>query len=1117
LTDEPVDIAARRRALTDLDSTLLVEAGAGTGKTAIMAGRVVALLAEGVEPHSIAAVTFTELAASELSQRIAAFIDNLLAGQPDPALRPAFSHGLAHHQRQNLEDAHARLDEIVCTTIHGFCQAMIRPYPVETDIDPGAAVVDPTEAAIVYAELFDTWLRERFDSEGRHDDVLVEMLDRWGDAAVKHIRETADFLRRHRDATSCDITLEPDAAGKLRTAVRDFRQWYDNLDFGEKDTATFLVEFESEIDRIDHILSNYTEAAALVELAIPTHLTAMRKNDFVFRAYQKRSKWRESAKLNGASQAHGGRIYDTAREHYDRCCQEFSDFFGHVSAALNVRYVREFSALQDSYAVHKRSAALLDFDDLIHTARNLIASDPRVRDALASRFRHILVDEFQDTDPLQCEIFWRLAGDPITDEVDPPWYRRRLRSGQLFLVGDPKQAIYRFRGADVHAYLQARGAIEAETPENVLAITHNFRSLTPILEWVNERFEKPLNDQHLEVQPLTGRPDPDSDATRVGVLKVAVEDDNPKAPDLRAAEADAVAELCRNLIGSMQVRDGNGGERPCEAGDIALLAPSGTGLYIYERALEQQDIPIATQAGKGFFRRQEIQDLIAIARVLADSRDTLALGALLRGPLVGLTEEELLDIVATLPRAEGREDRLPELRLWTPPNSVNHRVCREVLETLQSLACRARHTTPYVVLSDAVEELRVRPVLEHRHPRNAERALANVDLFFELAHPYAVRGLRSFARDMRQRWENNTRQPEGRPDAEAEAVQIITVHAAKGLEWPVVIPVNMMTALTNPSGELLRPNDKTVHLSFGGIDSPARAEVKETEHEKEKQQRIRFWYVACTRARDFLVLPELSYLPNNCWMKCLNFGLDALPLVNPAAWDDSLPARPAEPSNAQDRDTFVEQARVVHEARRSLTRHVPSRHEAVMTTDRGPIDEDWVEAAPEDAGMPGSVRGGAERGLVLHKLLEEVLTGETMETMDALGQRADTLLRQLGAIPGVDAANDFSPSEIAESVARALRTPAIASIRARLVPEMHVNTLTNDGSSEQLVSGVADALAPDDAAGIDAVVDWKSDVHPATAPRQSYRNQMLDYVQAVRAERGIIVYTTTGEAEEIRP
>ena len=175
---------------------------------------------------------------------------------------------------------------------------------------------------------------------------------------------------------------------------------------------------------------------------------------------------------------------------------------------------------------------------------------------------------------------------------------------------------------------------------------------------------------------------------------------------VRREEAVVVADIVRHLIGAYPVWDKEEKQfRPVRAGDISLLAPTGTSLWIYEQALERSEIPIATQAGKGFFRRQEVQDLIAVARAIADSRDTLAFGALIRGPLVGLTEEQIADEIEAL---QAQTKAASRLTLWTDPGLVGNTVLRQTLTVLQNLARKARRTTPYHLLAEAVEELHVR-------------------------------------------------------------------------------------------------------------------------------------------------------------------------------------------------------------------------------------------------------------------------------------------------------------------------------------------------------------------------------------------------------------------------
>ena len=372
-----------------------------------------------------------------------------------------------------------------------------------------------------------------------------------------------------------------------------------------------------------------------------------------------------------------------------------------------------------------------------------------VRRALGARYSHILVDEFQDTDPVQAEILFRIA----SDECAADWQCSPLRPGSLFMVGDPKQAIYRFRGADIGSYGQAREAIRRTSPDSIIQITANFRSRPGILTHVNRCFEAPLSGpgQPGYVALVPTLPEGERDSPCVAKLPVELPS-QPRPDEIREAEALAVAQLCDRLIGRLKIRYPDGAMIPLAAANIALLAPTGTDLWRYERALEEQGLPIATQAGKGLFRRQEIQDLLALTRTLADAGDTLAFGALMRGPLVGLTEEELLDITAVLPPRPD-EGGTPTALLADDRSCPCRASCgaRHVIDPARSETAFEDHV-PMLLLSEAVERLAIRPTLAARDGKHRARAGANVDALLELARPYAVKGLKRFARDLTKKW-----------------------------------------------------------------------------------------------------------------------------------------------------------------------------------------------------------------------------------------------------------------------------------------------------------------------------------------------------------------------------
>jgi CRISPR-associated exonuclease Cas4 len=609
-----VDDAERRRALTDLDSTLLVEAGAGTGKTSLLAGRVVMLLASGTSPGSIVAITFTELAAGELRHRISGYLSALLHGRVPRELRLCLPDGPTPEQRRSLMAASERLDELTCGTIHSFCHDLLLSYSVEAGIDPGAEVLDADQADFVFDSIFDRWWWDRLDRPlPAADDPIASVARRNPTGAEELLRGFAKFRRRYRSAKPLPSDLDTRVDLDFVESVREFRRWCDHVDV-PPEADPDIVALETLASHFEGAFDPLPGFERLWELAHPPSLPIMRKDAFALRDYRRRSLWRRAA-----GREDGDRLADQAEEYYARCRAAYSTLMGRIATAVIVSFSIELDGVLEDYEAFKRRAAVLDFDDLLYTCRQVLRDFPIVSNTAGERFSRILVDEFQDTDPVQAEIIFLLCSG--ADDA-AAWHRRSLSRGQLFAVGDPKQAIYRFRGADLATYLTVRQAIEDQFPGNVVRVSANFRSRDSILDHINNCFSLHLSQQEAGYVALQGTRSA-SDQVLPGVAKVSVE--LPPATSVASArdeEARVVAELCTRLIGvELKLNDGN--VRRLTPGDIALLAPVSTDLWRYERALEEAGLPFASQAGKNLFKRQEAQDLLALVRTLADVRDTL--------------------------------------------------------------------------------------------------------------------------------------------------------------------------------------------------------------------------------------------------------------------------------------------------------------------------------------------------------------------------------------------------------------------------------------------------------------------------------------------------------------
>ncbi|HEV7417730.1 MAG TPA: UvrD-helicase domain-containing protein [Tianweitania sediminis] len=1084
-----VDQDARRRAMTDFSSILLVEAAAGTGKTSLMAGRVAMMLSAGHHPGAIAAITFTELAASELASRIRETIGTLLAGDVPGFLKSVLPHGLSEQQRDALVAASLHLDELTATTIHGFCQSIIRSHGVQAGLDPGARVVDASVSDNLFMAELSAWFSRRLAADGAEAEPIAVLAEEIPLQVVDLIRELANLRRKHPDARP----IPPSPRGRpdidFVQAVDDLERWQASA-YPDKWLSEIATELRRLAGRYQNCLANKEDFGILWRLCYPGTGRLFERRGLQLKTYE------DAARGFGAHRDDTGP--GDGRTLYETVAIAWSDLVGHIASTLVCSLSASLDQLLASYKARKRAAAVLDFDDLLIHVRTLIRDHEEVRQAVGQRYRYILVDEFQDTDGIQNEILFSIAAT----EVRPArWQESELRPGALFLVGDPKQAIYRFRGADIEAYELCRRLIDRQDHGAVLEVTANFRSLGPIIDHVNACFEpvlaKPSQPRYVALAPTLFEASHLLPCVARFTVAVATEG-RIYAEMFREAEAERVADICAALIGNISIRRADRTCTPLQAGDIALLSPGHTELWRYERALEQRGLAVSSQAGQSLMRRQETQDILALLRVLADSSDTLAFGALMRGPLVGLSEQELLDITAALAASEEGQSFFT---VQTDPDLVPHAVARAILIELQQLRRRASIVTPSLILAEAIERLNVRVILAARHGNRNARALANLDALVERARGYSVAGLRAFIRDLQADWERRARAQEGRIDAAEDAVEIVTIHSAKGLEWPVVIPVNSTTELYRPDQFVHRQSDNSLHWMLGGVAPPELAAARAAESLEDANQRERIWYVACTRARDVLILPHIPQAGKDSWFSSINLRQHELPELDLSSFARQETTRPVSRPNEQAFAIFAAEQRSVKESAPPMRWHRPSEHDSDRLGD--PLE--GVVTSESHVEHLDVVGAGARRGVILHKLMEELLTGELAGEIDASVARARELLDQLVSDNNHNGPRP-DPNEMATVALRGLALPQVVDLRPHLVPELAIWSHDQVG----LLAGRADALAIIEG-HVEAAIDWKSDVNPTPAVRQAHVQQLHQYLSATGAPRGAVVYLTTGE------
>jgi len=383
--------------------------------------------------------------------------------------------------------------------------------------------------------------------------------------------------------------------------------------------------------------------------------------------------------------------------------------------------------------------------------------------------------------------------------------------------------------------------------------------------------------------------------------------------------------------------------------------------------------------------------------------------------------------------------------------------------------------------------------------------VANVEAFLERSKPYDVKGLKAFVRDATRDWRDGAPHNEGRVDSDGDSIQIMTVHGAKGLEWPVVITINTASEFRRRDRFVHRASDDTLHWLVGDVVPPQLMAALAADDESVARERERLWYVACTRARDLLVVPEVGQAQQRSWARVLDLGCQQLPVIDlpragrPATTDEAVPA------NDQSPEVFgAERARIASAAV-PLTWLRPSAQDA----DRSGV----VEIAPADGLVDAPevllpVGGGRIRGLVLHKLMEEVLTGETAERLASLRARAQVLVGELAAMAGID--NQLPDAgEIASTVLRTFQLPEIAALRSQLVAEVPVYTMVKDGAKPIALAGRIDAMAIEEGKPR-VVLDWKSDIAPTNEDIREHAVQLRNYLDATGASKGALVYMSAG-------
>jgi ATP-dependent helicase/nuclease subunit A len=837
----PADQAARERICRDLDRTFLVEAGAGSGKTRSLVDRMIALIAAGrTTIQGLAAVTFTRKAAAELRGRFQLALERSLG--PD-------GRGFGPGEKARLRAALRDLEQGFIGTIHSFSARIIRERPVECGIDPEFEEMEDLDDALFREACWHDYLIE---AGLKAEEVLRDL---------EGVGLSPGDLREAFETISVYPEVEP-APG--RPEPPDFEGIGLKLEAFLDAAAAEIPDERPEAGR-DELQSLMRRLAGRrLRLGFKDHRLLMESLELMGRNPRVVKKcWPTKAAADSSEKAFDDFRRDVAAPAL-RAWREFR----HDKALTFLRPAERF------YEARRREKSKLNFQDQLLLAAGLLRDNPEVRRYFKDRYARILVDEFQDTDPIQAEILFYLTG---ADEKERDWTKIGPEPGRLFLVGDPRQSIYRFRRADIDIYNLVKRRVEAGGGE-VLSLTANFRSLACVADWVNPvfagTFPATADAYQAGFAPLEAARESCREAAQ-GVFKISIPKvERNKEKDIAGLDAARIARfIAWACAGHLAVEERGRGARPARPEDFLILFRYRKNMDVYARALAERGVPHETSGSAAFSESEEILEIIRLLLALKDPDDPVAAAAALKGIFFGVSDQELLDFSASGGKFAFAGD--------IAAGEGSAAKVRRSLLTLREWWGWTKRFAPSNVLEMILEASGLLNYLIASGGNGRDRA-GNVLKLVEAVRALEIKGASSFAgvAGFVADWVGLDAFGEmnltpGRRDV----VRLMNLHKAKGLEAPVVI-------LANPAGLKEHEPDKHIvrlegksrglqpsarpdrpgprgHFLFSKTAGWKRTRIsepagwEETAEEEKKYaaaEEDRLMYVAATRAGDILVV-----------------------------------------------------------------------------------------------------------------------------------------------------------------------------------------------------------------------------------------------------------------------
>ncbi len=1084
---ETSDQAARNRIGTDLGSTLFVEAGAGTGKTSALVNRIVELVVSGVPMEHIAAITFTDRAATELRDRVRRRLEHLADEDPHAGVAAA---------------ALIELDGAALCTLHAFAQRILIEHPIEAGLPPAVEVMDEVSSLVDFDERWDSLVHTLL---GDPDLAFTMLAGLELGISLDHIRRLAVRFDENWDQVDERLVATPDPL--------------------PVDVLAIIDSLRPLVDLGDHCIEADDKMAIQLEMvgAYADEFEAVAHDPLsAIRVLGDRKVVSNSTRLGNQKNWTGAVPIGDVRDQMQDARTLLDAEVTHLTDQVIDRIVSVVGAASVAAASRRQRQGQLSFHDLLVLARRSLtneATGPGVRAALHDRYRHLLLDEFQDTDPIQIELTALIADpDTITDD----WRQLRPPPGSLFFVGDPKQSIYGFRRANIALYLDAQHAFGKEG----VRLEQNFRTTGPILAWVNDVFSRLIAEEphaQPEYAPLTStRP-----AATVGpaVTLLGFDSDHKRtATQLQLDDiTDVVAAVTTALADGWTVwraaPDPNGGPpiegwHPCTPGDIAILVRSRKPVADLAAALAGAGVPHRIEAGTNPWAADEVRDILMALQAIDDPTDELALVTALRSPLFGCGDDDLL----AFHLGGGNWDHQQPGTSGLPADQP----------VVSGMAWMARmHTQrPWAGAANLVEQVvRDRRAMElalcGNRPRDAWRRIRT---FLDTARSYGeARGgdLRSFLSWCRLHTADDVCVDEViPPESDDDAVRILTTHAAKGLEFPICVLSDLGARRPTGGHTVAFPgsvasgtgpdNRAAVAVAFNkDLTNSAHRAHSGSALRLEHLERLRLLYVGATRARDHLIISLHRSTPKSDPENPVNVTsaevlhsatagtdpTDTVAHLKPTARDLSMPPAPETAPLPTPDEWRADADRIrFHGARRRTVAATTIAVEASPV-----VDEESEQARQGEAG-----RHGTGVGRAVHAALEVV----------DMASAGEPEARHAAA------AEDVDPGLVASMVAAALASPSVVeAARSEHWRELFVAAPL---STDLLLEGYIDLAYRTDSGLV--VIDYKTDSwndeEDLSAKVTRYRLQGAAYALALqkatgtRVERMAFCFLGSGSAVE---